>query len=205
MTERLRRSALGFSVHTGWAAVVAVAGEPRDPPSLVDRRRIELIAGADPAGPRFVFHVARELPIEEARRFVRESERRALAAARLELGATLAALASQGLRPVACGLARRNRATPLTLEAILASHSLVHAAEGALYRDALRGAAEEAGVAVAEIPPTELAARASTALGVPGREVARVLARTGKAAGSPWAKDQKEAYLAACVALALQI
>ena len=202
MSTRARRSALGLSVHTGWAALVAVASEPDGPPSLVDRRRIELIPGADPSGPRFVFHAARELPVDEARRFVRESERRALDAARRELGLAMEAIASQGFRPVACGLLRSARTSTPALEAILASHSLVHAAEGALYRDAIRGAAEDAGVAVAEIPPKELAALAATALRVAARDLARLLASTGKAAGSPWAKDQKDAYLAACVALA---
>ena len=110
--------------------------------------------------------------------------------------------ADQGLEPAACGLPRGGRAAPLALEAILASHSLVHAAEGALYRDAVRAAAAEAGMAVAEIPLKELAARASSALGVAARDMVPLLARTGKAAGSPWAKDQKDAYLAACVALA---
>ena len=202
MTTRARRSALGLSVHTGWAALVAVASGQNGPPALVDRRRIEMIPGADPTGPRFVFHAARELPLDEARRFVRESGQRALDAARRELRAAVETLASQGLRPLVCGLPRGTRAAPVPLETILASHSLVHAAEGALYRDAVRGAAEDAGMSVSEILPKELAALASRALGLSGREVARLLVGTGKSAGSPWAKDQKDAYLAACVALA---
>lgn len=196
------RAAVGLSVHTGWAALVAVASGADGPPALVDRRRIEMVPGADPAGPRFVFHAARELPLDEARRFVRESERRALDAASRELRTVLEALSALDLRPVALGLPRAPRGPLPALEAILASHSLVHAAEGALYRDAIRGAAERAGMAVAEIPPKELVTLASDALGSPARDVALLLARTGKAAGSPWAKDQKDAYLAACVALA---
>ncbi len=61
-----RPAALGFSVHTGWAALVALSG-PADAPQVVDRRRIELIDGPDADAARFLYHLASELDLPAAR------------------------------------------------------------------------------------------------------------------------------------------
>src|SRR5262245_2572731 len=50
---RLGAAALGFSSHSGWATLVAVAG-PRESPSLVLRRRVVLAVRQ----PRQPFHAA---------------------------------------------------------------------------------------------------------------------------------------------------
>jgi hypothetical protein len=65
-TRSLASVGLGFRVHSGWAAVVAVKG-PASSPAVVDRRRIEL---ADPEIRSSLqpFHAAAELdpaPAEE--------------------------------------------------------------------------------------------------------------------------------------------
>src|SRR6202166_5474157 len=64
-------AALGFRVHSGWAALVAVAG-PLAAPAVLARRRIELIDDASPGGAQ-PFHAARLLPLDAAQRLVASS------------------------------------------------------------------------------------------------------------------------------------
>jgi hypothetical protein len=186
-------AALGFSVHTGWAALVAVAGR-----AVVDRRRVELL----PDRERFVYHAARELARPAAERSIRAAEARSLAAARAAIEQTRATLAAGGRELVACGIVVGNRPAAAALEEVLASHALIHAAEGELARQAIRAASARLGLRVAEIGPRDLEPRAAAALGIPAAEVAPRLAGIGRAAGRPWAKDQKDACLAALIALA---
>src|SRR5512139_2773164 len=51
------RAGFGFSVHTGWATLVAITGGFE----VVDRRRIDMVDGTDRRRPRFAYHAAREL------------------------------------------------------------------------------------------------------------------------------------------------
>jgi len=88
-----------------------------------------------------------------------------------------------------------------SVEEILAVHFRMHKAEGVLFRDALVRAAKECGLRQVEIPEKMLMPHAERALGTPAGSLAKEIARLGKAVGAPWGKDQKEAALAAMVAL----
>jgi hypothetical protein len=199
--RRRGRAALGFSVHTGWAAVVAVSAETPASVVVLDRRRVEMMPGKDPGSPRFVYHAARELRRDAAERLIRESTELSVAKAEAALQAAVEELASRDLVVVASGLLAGNAPSATSLEAILASHALVHAAEGELFRGAIRGACAALGIPVTEVRAKELGPRAARALGIPPAKVAQELAAIGRAAGRPWAKDQKDSCLAACVAL----
>jgi hypothetical protein len=124
--------ALGFSIHTGWAAAVVVKGPP---PELLDRRKIEL---ADPVhAARFVFHLASE-NLERADEIVQSAA--AIARARAER-------ALRGLpKGTLLALPATKRKLP-ELAAVLRSHALIHAAEGELYRNAIAEAARSLGLA----------------------------------------------------------
>src|SRR5580704_18146585 len=89
--------ALGFRVHSGWAAMVAVAGSPAEP-QLLDRRRIE-IAERIGAGPAQPYHRARELGIAKAQEYLD----RELAASR-ELAVSALKEVMKSMRVVACGM-----------------------------------------------------------------------------------------------------
>lgn len=165
------RAAIGFSVHTGWAVAVAVGG-PRA--TVLARERFVL---ADDDHGRFVYHAARETPAEAAAMIARSrqvAERRGAKS----LKDLVAGLADHEIVAVALPPARR--ALP-PLDKILASHSLVHAAEGELFRAALVTAAGKVGVTV-----VEAAAGALPALSV---------------SGPPWGKDQRLAAALAWAAL----
>jgi hypothetical protein len=85
---------------------------------------------------------------------------------------------------------------------VLASHALIHAAEGEMFREALRHAGKRAGVSVLEVKEKELVLVAIEVLGIAEAKVKHRLGALGRAAGPPWAEDQKLAVLAAWIALA---
>ena len=195
--------ALGFSVHTGWAALVAVS-RSASPMAVLDRRRVGMLPV--PATPRqdaypYVFHAAREFPLEEAERFVRLAEQEARTKAREALGAAIEDLRGAGHHVVGSAVITAKEGPPRSLEETLRSHTLVHAAEGALFRSVIRGASEDLGLAVLQVPAPELVGRAARALGLSKEKVPGFLQRVGRELGPPWTADHKAASLAAVLAL----
>jgi len=192
-----RMTALGCSVHTGWAALVVVSG-PVKAPSIVARRRVEL---AEDDEARFVYHRAAEMALADAVTLVDRRAREALAKATLALDAIVADL-GQRLPLTAVGIVESTSALPSSLEAILRSHASIHTAEGVLYRRALGDAARAKKLAVVGVSSKLLQAKAAAAIGVGADALPDWLAERGRAAGRPWGRDQKDALLVACVALA---
>jgi hypothetical protein len=189
-------TAWGFSVHTGWAALTAVHGSVHSV-RVVHRARIDMIRGSDPENPPFIYHAAGGVgrpPVGGGlcgfARAARDQARTALQ----EL------LTVHGV-VVGGGLIAGNKPLEASLDAILASHALIHAAEGVLFRTAIREACEALQVPVIDVRSADLRNAAARTLGVAERELDAHLVVVGKAAGKPWAKDQKDAYLAALLAL----
>jgi hypothetical protein len=192
MSARAAQAAVGFRVHTGWAAMVAVTGTAASP-TVVDRRRVEMIAGHEPDAPPFVYHAAAKLPIAAAERFVQEHAHAARAHARAAVEDAVGALRERGYQAVASGVIVGNRPFAAPLEDILKAHSLIHAAEGELFRQAIIDASEACDLRVTRIPAREIRDRS-----VAQRQL---VISVGRAAGRPWAQDQKESFLAALLAL----
>jgi len=194
------RAALGFSVHTGWAAMVAVSSGPDGSTVILDRQRLVLM-GNDPHRPRFVYHAAQKLDPGAAERLVRESVQESAAKAKAALEQAVAEIETKRYRVVAGSIIVGSQSPPRSLDSILKSHSLIHAAEGELFRSAIRSASKALRIPITEVRSRELAARAAAILGIPAAEIDDHLAAVGRAAGHPWAKDHKDACLAASIAL----
>lgn len=192
-------SALSLRVHSGWAALVAIVGTPRAI-EVVARRRIEI---ADPAipGSKQPYHEAEELPAEKAARLLDRCERGAERLARQALGGALDDLAKQGHEPRACGLLMASGRPLPPLAAILASHALIHTADGEHFREALSRASEHFGLPVVRVREKEVLDRAAAALGVTPAALQRRVQEMGRSLGPPWTQDQKLATLAAWLAL----
>jgi hypothetical protein len=188
------RLAVGFSVHTGWAASVSVAG-PRRSPAIVGRSRIRLVESDDTVRAE-VYHRAALLSEATAARFVRDSRNAAVGNARAALEALRK---SQPL--VAAGIPVSAGKLPSDLAAILRSHPLIHTAEGVFYREALAAAAADCGLEVVRISRRELPDRFAAALKTNDAGAREWLQAAGRALGPPWARDQKDAAMAAVVAL----
>ncbi len=199
-TKAASRAALGFRVHTGWAALVAVAGRAAAP-TVLERQRIEMIAGSNPEAPPFVYHAAAKLPLGAAERFVQRQADVAMEQAKAAVAAVVSRLREQGYRVTACGMVAANRPLEATLETILGAHPLIHAAEGELFRHALMLAGAACAAPVVTVPARELLERGAKRLGLSEAALRPWLAAAGRGLGKPWGQDQKEALLVALLAL----
>ena len=182
------RVALGFRAHSGWAAAVA-AGGGLDAPRIVDRRRIT-IADPEMAGSKQPYHAAAEIPFAEAEALVRKAIDSSRALASEAITATLKQLRLAGHEVVACGIVAGSGKPLPPLDRILASHPIIHTAEGEMFREALVWAAGDCGLPAATVREKEMDAAAL------GR-----LQGLGKLLGPPWTQDQKYATVAALYAL----
>jgi hypothetical protein len=203
------RAAVGFRAHSGWAAAVALvwlqdAGPqnagPQDAPAVVTRRRIEM-ADRGRAGPAQPYHAAIGLEIGEAQRVVGDCAARAARLATVGLRGMIEDLRVLGHEVSGAALLLASGRPLPALEGILASHALIHTAEGELFRGALRAACGECGLPVIAVKERDLFTRAAADLGVSAKQVERQIAEMGKAIGPPWRQDEKFAAAAAWLAL----
>jgi hypothetical protein len=191
------RAAIGFRSHSGWAALVAVAA-PSGEPTVLIRRRVVLME----RGPRQPFHAAEDLPLARAEALIRRATDEAAGLAARAIAHVVAELKGAEHDTTAAGLLLASgRALPGLAE-ILSSHALVHAAEGEIYRDVLRGAIRGRGLRAVEVSERDLDDHAARVLGRPASEITRRVAALGKPLGPPWTQDQKRAALVAWIALA---
>jgi hypothetical protein len=192
-------AALGLRAHSGWAALVAVAGT-RGSIEVVDRRRLELSA-SKAAGPRQPYHEAEGQKIEKARQIVTRYSEEAGRLATEGFRAVLADLKNKGHDVVGCGLLVASGRPLPALESILASHALIHSADGELFRDALAGAAKRHRLNLVRAREKEVVAEAASRLRLEAEDLQRRVAGLGKTIGPPWTQDQKLAAIAAWLAL----
>jgi hypothetical protein len=178
--------------------VVGLSGS-RAAPTVVAKRRVDMATTFETGA---VYHAGQKLPLERAEALVRSSGQAFEATARASIAAVLAELRERGLAPSASAILRGGGRPLPPLATILRSHALVHAAEGELYRTVLARASEACGLTAAFVPASGLAARVAGAVRIPEARVVSMLAELGKASGRPWTRDQKEATLAAWLALA---
>jgi hypothetical protein len=191
---------LGLRAHSGWAALVAIAGGV-DAPSVIDRRILQL-ANPKTSGSKQPYHAAEPLPFSTACQLVERCTEETYDLACTGLRATIAELQHNGFRIAGCGLIVKSRRTLPSLEGILASHALIHAAEGQLFRDALGRGAIDCGLLITGVNERELVATATGTLGCSADQLDEHLAQIGRSLGPPWREDQKCATLAAWIVLA---
>ena len=189
--------AFGLKPHSGWAALV-VLGRRGGELVVVDRRRLELV---DEAWAKAPYHAAEDLEPDAARDMV---ERGVAAARRIAVREMKAAVKREREREnevLSCAVLVTDPMPGWSVEEILAVHFRMHKAEGVLFREALAAAAEACGTRLVAIVEKLLASHAETALGTPGKDLAQTIAALGRSVGPPWGRDQKDAALAALVAL----
>jgi hypothetical protein len=192
-------AALGLRAHSGWAALVAVAGTV-DSPSVIDRRFIQLCNAKTP-GAKQPYHAAEPLAFQDAENLVTRCIEETQKLAREGVRVVIDDLQKQGHHISGCGiLLGSGRALP-ALDRILASHALIHAAEGQMFRDALVKSAEHCNLPVTGIKERELFSDAASRLGRSADQLREWLATLGRSLGPPWREDQKYATLAAWLAL----
>ena len=194
------KTALGFRAHSGWAAVVAVAGT-RQSIEILDRRRIG-IADPEIPGSKQPFHAAEGQTLEKAAEYLRRCEQHSKRLCQKAFREILKDLEEKDAEVAACGLLLASGRPLPGLASILASHAFIHTADGEHFRDAIRKTAEGLELPITEVREKELSARASVELRIPIQEIPLRFTELGRGIGPPWTQDQKLATLAAWLALA---
>jgi len=193
-------AAIGCRAHSGWAALVIVAGAV-DAPTILGRRRI-VIADPKIAGSKQPYHAAEGLPFPRAEQLITRCTQRSRFMARQELQAALEDARAGGHEVRGCGVVLASgRALP-DLAATLASHALINTAEGELFRNVIADASRAMNVPVTRVKERELLAQAWAVLGTSETKLQSYLQRMGRELGPPWTQDEKSATLVAWLALA---
>jgi hypothetical protein len=179
---------VGLHSRTGTAEAVALEVNGTAPSSVAFRGRWSLDLVEDRAE-RQIYHAVSDVPLARAETIVR----RAIdVVADLAVGHLRTIIESLGMVD-AVGVIVTDFPVPDSLAAILAVHTLMHAAEGAMFRDALLDAATACGV-------PGMGVSRNLAMELLGGEYAHAVAVVGSAAGRPWRKEHKLATVAAIVA-----
>jgi len=194
-----KQAAVGFRVHSGWSAVVAVSLE-KGAPVVLARQRVHLV---DTFTYEFrqPYHSAEKMLAGQGREFiegVRDEARRLAYRAVRELESRAQ---EQGVKLTRCGLLLASGRPLPGLEKILVSHALIHTADGELFREALLHASARCGLRDFRIKEKELLNHAGQALRLQGTELMDRVTKLGRSLGSPWSQDEKFATIAAWLAL----
>ena len=196
----MRAAALGIRVHSGWGALVAVAGG-RDGAELIHRQRL-LVVDSKMPGAVQPYHWAEKMKLPEAERHLKNCAAVADRLAAAGLADVARTLEKRGFHLVGSAILLASARPLPSLANILSSHAMIHTAEGEFFRAIFRRAFESAGIPVHGFRERELDRRASEALGREAYALRQEVQQLGKSLGPPWTQDQKRATLAAWIVLA---
>jgi hypothetical protein len=195
----MKSAAIGLRIHSGWGALVAVAGV-NGAQEIIERRKIIVI---DPkaAGVAQPYHFIEEMELRAAERHLArcasDSKRLAVEALR-EVSAHLR---DSGFALAGAAILLSSARPLPDLDEILGSHALIHAAEGEFFRHAFRQALERLEIPVTGIRERDLDDHARKTFGKAATEVHQRIDGMGRLLGPPWTEDEKTAALAAAIIL----
>jgi hypothetical protein len=192
--------AFGMKAHSGWAALV-VLGTRSSELQVVDRCRMVLVEKDEASWAKQPYHAAERLNAGDARDLVRRGVETARRIAVREMRTAVKRAREGGHEVAACAVLVVDPMPDWSVDEILAVHFRMHKAEGALFRDALARAARACGLRLLGIPEKQLDEHAERALAASVNSLRKTIASLGKSVGPPWGKDQKDAALAAMIAL----
>jgi hypothetical protein len=190
------QAALGFSVKSGWASAVLLAGTPREP-SVVQSARLDL---SDPAVPdsRQPYHegfgTARR-PGATLTRLIASVER----FGRQSVGSFIVGCQAARYRLKGAGMVVGSLIDP---SGIGNDHIRIHALEGQLFRGVVRAAIIERRLRCAIWRERDLYGSGAEVLKLGEADLRARVTSLGRAAGGPWRAEHKAAALAAWLVLA---
>jgi hypothetical protein len=195
----VKQAALGFRVHSGWAAVVAI-GLEKGVPSVLARERVHLVETFSYTF-RQPYHTAEKMALEEGRKFIAGVRAEARRLAHGAIRRLQGEMPEQGYELARCGLLLASGRPLPVLEKVLASHALIHTADGELFREAILHASARCGLTEFVIKDKELLDGAGKGFRLEPAEILRRITELGRPLGAPWSQDEKFATLAAWLAL----
>jgi len=193
------RAAIGFRAHSGWAAMVAVSLE-KGMPVVLERRKLLLVKTFSYTF-RQPYHTAEKMPLDDAAEFVRGVQNESCELALAGIRSLQRELEKLGYKLTGCSLLLASGRTLPELEKILASHAMIHAADGELFRDSIRYSCAHAKIPLTALKERVLLATAAERLNKRPVFLNRHLAALGKSLGPPWTQDEKMSALAAWLVL----
>jgi hypothetical protein len=195
----MKTAAFGFRMHSGWGILVAVSGDT-DLLEVVLRSRIVVIDASLPGGKQ-PYHYAAELSLDKSEQHISKCSAISEALALATIRVSLRELNKHQYRVTSSAvLMASGRALP-SLPEILASHPLIHTAEGEFFRNVAIKACDELKIPVTQIRERELEEGAKSAFGKSAAQVTRKISAMGASLGPPWTADHKAAALAALLTL----
>jgi hypothetical protein len=195
-----KKAAIGFSPHSGWAAMVVIGGTA-SAPALLARSRVVLMDEHDPLSKQ-PYHAVEFMCIEEATGRLDGCFSVATSMARASIHGQAEELKRRGIALNSVGILESSGRKHASLSSILASHALIHGADGDHFRNALAGAAEYERLQVSRIPARDIETCAVERLGQPIKRLLTTVNELGRGVGPPWGADQKKAALLAWSLLA---
>ncbi len=175
-------------IHSGWAAMAAVV----EPLEVLDRRRLVCIDDAVP-GARQPYHFVEAMELGAAERHLAHCAEISGSRAVEQLQAAVRDLTSRDVTVSRAAILEAGGRPLPELARILASHALIHAAEGEFFRSVFRRACQTLGIPVTGIRAAELVAAPA--------ELCETVNHLGRHLGPPWTQDQKQSALAAFLVL----
>jgi hypothetical protein len=186
-------------MHSGWGVLVAVGGDA-DEAEVIERRRIAITNPATP-GATQPYHHASNLEFPDAERHLAACQAASERLAAAAIDQVVEELEGRHYRIAgAAVLLASGRPLP-SLAKILASHPLIHTAEGEFFRNSIRNACGQLKIPVQAIRERELEERLKAAFGKSASRLQRRIVSAGRSIGPPWTKDHKAAALAALIVL----
>jgi len=195
----VKQAAIGFRVHSGWAAAVAVCVN-KGAPVVLARQRVHLVETFTYEF-RQPYHTAGKMLLAQAREFISRMQAEARRLAYVAIRELASRTQEQGVKLTRCGLLLSSGRPLPALEKILASHALIHTADGELFREAILHARSRCGLRDFRIKDKELVDRAGLLLHLKSADLMGRVTELGRPFGSPWSQDEKFATLAAWLAM----
>lgn len=187
-------------MHSGWGALVAVSGDAESI-EIIDRRRIVII-DASIAGAKQPYHHAANLALGESEKHLGNCAEVSEGLAAAAVSDVIKELQGRDYEVVGCAILLASGRPLPALSSILASHPLIHTAEGEFFRDAIRKACARLELSVTAIRERDLDEQAKMAFANAANRMQHTISSLGRSIGPPWTKDHKAAALAASIILA---
>ena len=182
----------GISDHIGWAEFVTI-GIQNKRPTILDRRRVELVEPGIPSAP--YHHEGLELPLPEATKIIARTRKSIEDHCRRALSQAISYYKVNGIVLQESPM----KQLPSVVAEVLASRRITCAADGMMYRESLVDAGTQLGLEVSRYPrKSDEVTAAAQSLGVARTAVAALITNFGREVGPPW---HKEHQLAAASAL----
>jgi hypothetical protein len=196
----MKPAALGFRVHSGWTALAAVSVD-NGSPCVLARGRPHLVETFTYKF-RQPYHTAAVLPFDKASEFISQVQNQARELAYRAINEVQSSVQKRGFQLSQAALLLASGKQLPALDKILASHALIHTADGELFRDALLHASSRCRLSTVCVKEKELLDRAGETFRLKPDTLLRRVTELGRPHSSPWTQDEKLATLIAWLSLA---